>query len=86
LDFFLLSSFVYERVFSLNNPHSSVFLSTNKKLLKMVLLTMIARVSDGLPLAASMQEDEEVKDVFLCGSLKMLASCSMHLAYDKTCF
>jgi len=52
----------------------------------MVLLTMIARVSDGLPLAASMQEDEEVKDVFLCGSLKMLASCSMHLAYDKTCF
>lgn len=27
---------------------------------KMVLLTMIARVADGLPLAASMQEDEQV--------------------------
>lgn len=26
----------------------------------MVLLTMIARVADGLPLAASMQEDEQV--------------------------
>uniref|UniRef100_D6RES2 SEC22 homolog B, vesicle trafficking protein n=1 Tax=Mus musculus TaxID=10090 RepID=D6RES2_MOUSE len=25
----------------------------------MVLLTMIARVADGLPLAASMQEDEQ---------------------------
>lgn len=27
---------------------------------RMVLLTMIARVADGLPLAASMQEDEQV--------------------------
>jgi len=27
----------------------------------MVLLTMIARVDDGLPLAASMQENEQVK-------------------------
>lgn len=27
---------------------------------EMVLLTMIARVADGLPLAASMQEDEQV--------------------------
>lgn len=27
----------------------------------MVLLTMIARLADGLPLAASMQEDEQVK-------------------------
>ena len=26
----------------------------------MVLMTMIARVADGLPLAASMQEDEQV--------------------------
>lgn len=26
----------------------------------MVLLTMIVRVADGLPLAASMQEDEQV--------------------------
>ena len=26
----------------------------------MVLLTMIARLADGLPLAASMQEDEQV--------------------------
>lgn len=27
----------------------------------MILLTMIARVSDGLPLAATMQDDEQVK-------------------------
>lgn len=27
----------------------------------MVLMTMIARVADGLPLAATMQEDEQVK-------------------------
>ncbi|XP_041133563.1 vesicle-trafficking protein SEC22b-like isoform X1 [Polyodon spathula] len=30
--------------------------------LKMVLLTMIARVADGLPLAASMQEDEQGRE------------------------
>ena len=30
----------------------------------MVLMTMIARVGDGLPLAASMQEDEQVKFIF----------------------
>jgi len=29
----------------------------------MVLLTMIARISDGLPLAATMQEDEQVRIV-----------------------
>lgn len=29
---------------------------------EMVLLTMIARLADGLPLAASMQEDEQVKE------------------------
>lgn len=27
----------------------------------MVLLTMIARIADGLPLAATMQEDEQVR-------------------------
>jgi len=27
----------------------------------MVLLTMIARITDGLPLAATMQEDEQVR-------------------------
>ena len=27
----------------------------------MILMTMIARVADGLPLAASIQEDEQVK-------------------------
>jgi hypothetical protein len=33
----------------------------------MVLLTMIARLADGLPLAASMQEDEQVNiDGFPC--------------------
>jgi hypothetical protein len=38
----------------------------------MVLLTMIARIADGLPLAATMQEDEQVTfvavvfDNFLC--------------------
>lgn len=31
----------------------------------MVLMTMIARVVDGLPLAASMQEDEQVSYNFL---------------------
>lgn len=31
---------------------------------EMVLLTMIARLADGLPLAASMQEDEQVKEHF----------------------
>ena len=31
----------------------------------MVLMTMIARVADGLPLAASMQEDEQVLGAFL---------------------
>lgn len=30
------------------------------RLLAMILLTMIARVADGLPLAASIQEDEQV--------------------------
>ena len=30
----------------------------------MVLLTMVARVADGLPLAASIQEDEQVKKYF----------------------
>jgi hypothetical protein len=29
----------------------------------MVLLTMIARISDGLPLAATMQDDEQVRFV-----------------------
>lgn len=29
----------------------------------MVLMTMIARVADGLPLAATMQEDEQVNIV-----------------------
>ena len=28
----------------------------------MVLLTMVARVADGLPLAASIQEDEQVRN------------------------
>ena len=31
----------------------------------MILMTMIARVADGLPLAASIQEDEQVKKLFL---------------------
>ena len=38
---------------------------------KMVLLTMIARVADGLPLAASMQEDEQVS----CQILRTPSSC-----------
>lgn len=29
----------------------------------MVLLTMIARIIDGLPLAATMQEDEQVRNL-----------------------
>lgn len=40
----------------------------------MVLLTMIARIADGLPLAATMQEDEQVAFVvvvfdYLCMTL-----------------
>jgi len=31
----------------------------------MVLMTMIARVADALPLAASMQEDEQVSELFI---------------------
>lgn len=31
----------------------------------MVLMTMIARVVDGLPLAATMQEDEQVYMIFM---------------------
>lgn len=34
----------------------------------MVLLTMIARLADGLPLAASMQEDEQVKKMIYFAS------------------
>lgn len=40
---------------------------------EMVLLTMIARLADGLPLAASMQEDEQVKWSALC--VVVVASC-----------
>lgn len=36
----------------------------------MVLMTMIARVVDGLPLAATMQEDEQV-------SLNLAGICSL---------
>jgi len=37
--------------------------------LNMVLLTMIARIPDGLPLAASMQDDEQVFLVFFLNHL-----------------
>lgn len=37
---------------------------TLHNLLKMVLMTMIGRIPDGLPLAATMQEDEQVSSVF----------------------
>lgn len=40
----------------------------------MVLLTMIARLADGLPLAASMQEDEQV-DILALSPLSSLAVC-----------
>lgn len=39
----------------------------------MVLLTMIARLADGLPLAASMQEDEQVE--IFCSFASVIASC-----------
>ena len=32
----------------------------------MLLMTMIARIADGLPLAASMQEDEQVQRMGIC--------------------
>ena len=37
----------------------------------MVLLTMIARVADGLPLAASVQEDEQVSFSYLSCKFKL---------------
>lgn len=40
----------------------------------MVLLTMIARLADGLPLAASMQEDEQVQ-ISAVVPLRSLAAC-----------
>lgn len=40
---------------------------------EMVLLTMIARLADGLPLAASMQEDEQVKKKNSCFSNGVLS-------------
>ena len=33
-----------------------------------MLMTMIARIADGLPLAASMQEDEQVTSLQWCSS------------------
>lgn len=41
---------------------------------KMVLLTMIARVADGLPLAASMQEDEQVSVRYTVGFFPFLST------------
>lgn len=32
----------------------------------MVLMTMIARLADGLPLTASIQDDEVVRATFVC--------------------
>jgi hypothetical protein len=40
---------------------------------KMILMTMIARVADGLPLAASIQEDEQVRFNIL--KFKFFAFC-----------
>jgi hypothetical protein len=37
----------------------------------MILMTMIARVADGLPLTASIQEDEQVKDFHFFKKLKV---------------
>lgn len=45
----------------------------------MVLLTMIARVSDGLPLAASVQDDEMV-------CLVPLPPAMTHLPFVLSCF
>ena len=46
----------FDQLLQKNQPRLSV---------KMVLFTMIARVADGLPLAASMQENEQVRMEYL---------------------
>jgi hypothetical protein len=38
----------------------------------MVLMTMIARVSDGLPLAASVQDDQQVQYIYIFINLLLL--------------
>lgn len=53
----------------------------------MVLLTMIARVADGLPLAASMQEDEQVnvswrpRDSSVSGFCEKASGEELHVHY-----
>ena len=44
----------------------------------MLLMTMIARIADGLPLAASMQEDEQVQ----CTVVKLSVSVSVSSTGD----
>ena len=39
----------------------------------MILLTIIARVGDGLPLAATMQDDEQVRKLILAVKKKYLS-------------
>jgi hypothetical protein len=43
----------------------------------MVLLTMIARIADGLPLAATMQEDEQVA----FEAVVLIISCVYDIAF-----
>lgn len=49
----------------------------------MVLLTMIARLADGLPLAASMQEDEQVHSLFCGGWLLELINGCVVMLHDN---
>lgn len=49
----------------------------------MVMMTMIARVADGLPLAATIQEDEQVSFIRIYNTTKMRICC-MFVGVDGT--
>lgn len=61
--------------------------------MKMILLTMLARVTDGLPLAASMSDDEEVfyflffasvgRNLFSLYHSFRHQCCSFHCCFEK---
>ena len=49
----------------------------------MILMTMIARVADALPLAASIQEDEQVRKTILQNFYVKLKSGHFHISFMK---
>lgn len=47
----------------------------------MVLMTMIARVSDGLPLAASVQDDQQVQYIYIFINLLLIIQFNQFINY-----